>query len=118
MSDTKPSSSPAEQLLASAPQLAQNPLLNLVLTLVLGGSAVGGFFVNNSQWAEVSAELKGLRTEITHITVRLAQFDSKIETIARLEANDRTLEQALQENSNRIMRLELTIEEMKRPKSQ
>lgn len=118
MADNKPAANQADQILASVPQLAQNPLLNLVLTVVLGGSAVGGFFVNNSQWAEVSAELKALRQELTHITIRLTQFDSKVESIERLEATQRASDTAARDLTNRIIRLELELEALKKPKSQ
>ncbi len=119
MSDNKQQQqSPTEQIMAAAPQLAQNPLLNMVLTLILGGSAVGGFFVNNSQWAEVSADIKALRTEMTTITIRLAQFDSKVEAISRLEASNRAAEEAIRDNATKIMRLEIEVEALRKPRPQ
>ncbi len=116
MSDKQTSS--MDQIAAANPQLAQNPLLNLVLTLVLGGSAVGGFFVNNSQWAEVSTDLKALRQEMNQISIRLAQFDSKVESIARLEAANVVLNQHVQENNTRLMKLELEFENLKKSRGQ
>jgi len=112
MSDEK-STSPLSAALASNPQLASNPFVNLVLTLVLGGSAVGGFFVNNSQWAEVSADIKGLRQEMNQITIRLTQFDSKVEEINRLEASNRTIESLVRESATKIVRLEIEVEALK-----